>query len=186
MKRSTFSPSPALGTRALFGVLSIAALPLFLALGCQGSLEGDFPAQSGSGSGGSTSGSGGSGSGGTGSGGTGSGGSGTGSGGSSGAACDVPTKVFAVYACSNSGCHGAGDTPPNLAASNVGSMLKSMNSASACSGMKYIDPSNPKNSVIYKIVAGPDCNDRMPLGNPLTGTDLTDALTCLEDWISKQ
>ena len=174
MKRSTFSPSPALGTRALFGVLSIAALPLFLALGCQGSLEGDFPAQSGSGSGGSTSGS---------------GGSGTGSGGSSVAACDVPTKVFQAYSCSNSGCHGGGgfDTPPNLSAANVGSMLKSMNATIDCSGMKYIDPSNPKNSVIYKLVAGPDCNnDRMPLGSPLEGTDLTDALSCLEDWIGKQ
>ena len=180
MKRSTFSLSPALGTRALFGVLSIAALPLFLALGCQGSLEGDFPAQSGSGSGGSTSGSGGSG--------TGSGGS-SGSGGASATPCDVPTKVFKAHSCSNSGCHGGGgfDTPPNLAASDVGAMLKSMNASIDCSGMKYIDPSNPKNSVVYKLVAGPDCdNDRMPLGSPLEGTELTDALTCLEDWISKQ
>jgi hypothetical protein len=55
-----------------------------------------------------------------------------------------------------------------------------------CAGGKYIDPSNPKNSVIYKLIAGRDCNDQMPLGSPLEGQELTDTLSCLEDWISKQ
>jgi hypothetical protein len=176
-----------MGTRAVFGILSIAALPLLLALGCQGSLEGNFPAQSGSnGSGGSSTGSGGSS---TGSGGgSGSGGS-SGSGGATAAACDVPTKVFMAHNCSNSGCHAGGvfDTAPNLLGSNVGSMLKGMTATLDCAGDKYIDPASPKNSVLYKIIATREaCMDQMPLGSPLEGSDLTNALSCLEDWISKQ
>jgi hypothetical protein len=159
----------------------VAALPLCLALGCQGSLEGNFPAQSGSGSGGSTSGSGGSGSGsgGSGSGGSGSGGSSTG--------CDAVAMVIKP-SCATAGCHagGAFDNPPNLAASNLGSVLKSMNATILCKDTKYLDPANPMSSVLYKVIAGTDCDQQMPSGNPFEGAVLTTNLACMADWISHQ
>jgi hypothetical protein len=176
VKRSTFSPLAPFGTRAVFGFLSVAALPLFLALGCQGSLEGNFPAQSGSGSGGSGSGSGGS---------SGTGG-GSGSGGSSGG-CDAVAMVIQP-SCALAGCHGGGafDNPPNLTASNLGSALKSMSATILCNGTKYVDPTNPMGSVMYKVIAGTDCDQQMPSGNPFEGAELTTNLACMADWISHQ
>jgi len=188
VKRSTSSLSDASGPRASFGFLPWAAvlsLPLLLSLGCQGELEGNFPAQMGGGSGGSSSGSGGSDTGSGGSG-TGSGGSGAGSGGSS-AACDAPAKVFKAKNCDLAGCHGGATfTAPSLAASaDLGTMLKSQKGILGCEGDKMVDPAAPKNSVLYKRVSGSDCGAQMPFGSPLDGSELTDALTCLADWISK-
>jgi len=187
VKRSTSSLSDASGPRAKFGVLPWAAalsLPLLLSLGCAGELEGNFPAQMGNGSGGSSSGSGGSSSG---SGGSGSGGSGSGSGGSSGAACDAPAKVFKAKNCDLAGCHGGATfTAPSLAASaDLGTMLKSQKGVLGCEGQKMVDPANPTSSVLYKRVSGADCGAQMPFGSPLEGSELTDALSCLSDWISK-
>jgi hypothetical protein len=121
----------------------------------------------------------------TGSGGSGSGGSGSGG---STSACDVPNKIFKMYQCATSGCHAGGgfDITPNLSVANVGSALKGMESMIECSGTKYIDPSSPKNSVLYKVIAGKDCGDQMPYQNPLQGDELKNALSCMEDWISKQ
>jgi hypothetical protein len=93
-----------------------------------------------------------------------------------------------MYNCSQSGCHAGGtfDSPPNLAQSNVGAALKGMNASILCADMKYVDPSNPKKSVLYQVVATRDCSDQMPLGQPLEGDELKTVLSCIEDWISKQ
>ena len=181
MKRSASSPLEASGTRAAFGFLALAALPILLALGCQGSLEGgNFPAQTGSGSGGSSSSGGSSGSGGS----TSSGGS-SGSGGSS-AGCDAQAMVLKPD-CATASCHQtAGDYPPDMSGSDLGSVLKSKSATILCQGMKYLDPANPTNSVIYKVIAGRDCDEQMPYGKPFEGDELTTKLACIADWISKQ
>jgi hypothetical protein len=184
VKRPTSSSSRASGTRAVFGFLSVAALPLLFGLGCQGALEGNFPAQSGtgnsSGSGGSSS-SGGS----TGTGGSTSSGGSSGSGGSS-VGCDAQAMVLKPN-CATMGCHKtAGDFPPDMSGSDLGSVLKSKSASILCAGMKYIDPANPTNSVLYKVIAGKDCDEQMPYGMPYEGDELTTKLACMADWLSKQ
>lgn len=176
MQRLTSSSSSAFSTasqtRTLFGFVSLAALmALPLSIGCQGQLEGTFPAQVGNGTGGNS----------------GSGGSGSGSGGATVAGCDAPTKVFQAKGCSSLGCHGGGpmDYPPNLAAADVASIVSTSKATIVCPDEKYADPANPQNSVLYKIIADRDnCQDQMPLGLPLEGTELTETLACLSDWVA--
>ena len=142
---------------------------------CQGSLEGSFPARTGAGSGGQ-------GTGGSGTGGSGTGGSG--SGGSSGG-CDAVAMVLKP-SCATLGCHQGGtfDPFPNLAATDVGAMVKGMKAMSRCKGDALADPSNPMQSVLYKVIAGTACEVQMPLGFPFEGDQLTSSLACMADWIA--
>ena len=177
---STVPRRPASRTSSWFGPAALAtvlAVPLLVS--CQGSLEGGpFPAMTGGpGSGGNL------GTGGSGSGGSGSGGSG--SGGSIGGDCDAPAMIFKdkTLACADASCHG-GSYAPNLSVSNLASTLKGMKATSLCEDENMVDPANPMNSVLYKVLVNDDCGGlgQMPLGGtPLTATQLA----CVADWIAK-
>ena len=154
--------------RILFGGI------LLTLVACQGSLEGDFPARMGQGSGGQ------------GTGGSASGGSGTGgsaSGGSSGG-CDAVAMVLKP-SCATKSCHATAlDVFPNLGAADVGAMVKVTKAMALCPDELLANPSDPMQSVLYKVIAGRDCGDQMPSGSPFDGDQLTSSLACMADWIA--
>ena len=163
------SSTTASRTYSWFGPAALATvLAGSLLAGCQGSLEGEpFPAMTrGPGSGGD------------------SGlGRGSGSGGSIGGDCDAPAVVFKdkTIGCADASCHGGG-AAPDLSVSDLGSTLKGMKAVILCGGEDMVDPANPMNSVLYKVLVNRDCGDQMPLG----GTPLSESqLACVADWIAK-
>jgi hypothetical protein len=103
-----------------------------------------------------------------------------GSGGS--AACpDVPTQIFAMK-CAGSTCH-SGATPAQgidlvsdgVAARIIGKM------AGECKG-PLADPADPEGSELYVKISGDACGSRMPIGAPLSDTEIA----CVKDWIAAQ
>jgi len=104
--------------------------------------------------------------------------------------CDI-TKVFSKpeNGCTNSNCHGKPfQGGLDLATPGVADRLVGVRSTSdACSGQLLIDPKNPDDSLLLRLVdaqrfaANPGCGVMMPFGKPegLTGDDLT----CVENWV---
>lgn len=167
-------------TYAWFGpavLATVLAVPLLAS--CQGSLEGGpFPAMTGGPGTGGNSATGGSGSGGSGSG-------GSGSGGSIGGGCDAPGMVFkdATIGCGGgAACHTDGFFPPDFSVPDIASEVKGMKTTFLCPGENMVDPANPMNSVLYKVLVNGDCNEQMPKDRaPLSASQMA----CVADWIAK-
>ena len=87
--------------------------------------------------------------------------------------------------CAKSGCHATAlDSAPNLGAADVGALVKATKALILCPDEPLADPSNPMQSVLYKVIAGGDCGDQMPAGSPFEGDQLTSSLACMADWIT--
>lgn len=142
-----------------FGLMVGLLLPL--ATGCPGSLEGNWPPATGTGSGGS---------------------SGSGGAGGSLGFCDAPNQVFKNPTNLCFGCHPANlTTPPDLATPVVTG--NSVSASSTCQGMPFIDRTTPANSVLVKRVMGTSCGPQMPiLGFTLSAADQA----CVLDWAMHQ
>jgi hypothetical protein len=81
-------------------------------------------------------------------------------------------------------CHdGPTGTPPNLAAADLPTLVKTTKADALCAGELLADPANPTASVLYKVIANRDCGDQMPAGVPFEGDQLSSALACMADWI---
>jgi hypothetical protein len=139
---------------------------------------------SASGTGGSASGTGGSSSG-TGGAASGSGGSGAMTGGDAGAqtGCPEACELIAMR-CAVAGCHAASAPASglDLASPDIAMRLTDEPATSAaCNGEVLFDPSSPEDSLIYgKLLDPPACGTRMPLGAPLTATQLD----CVRRWVA--
>jgi hypothetical protein len=96
-------------------------------------------------------------------------------------ACAAETTVFAKK-CGGSGCHDStspsGDldlVTPGLAARAAGVP------ALGCGGKIELVPGNPSSSYIFEKISGtPTCGDRMPIGSPLSSSDIE----CVRAWIA--
>jgi hypothetical protein len=98
-----------------------------------------------------------------------------------GATCpDVPTEILAMK-CAGSSCH-SGNTPAqglDLVSADVASRVVGK-TATECKG-PLADPADPEGSVIYvKIAPAATCGSRMPLGAPLSDSEIA----CVKSWIA--
>ena len=150
-----------MNTRRSILVRTFLGFSLLLAVGaCVPASDPVGGGSGGKGSGGS--GSGGSGSGGSGSGGAGSGGSGSGglSGSGSGGA-DTPPATFATvsqvvgFYCGGPGCHGGGDTPPNIYGVSDAQLYTTLTTftSTMCGNRLLVKAGAPQDSAFYRAQA---------------------------------
>jgi hypothetical protein len=172
-----------------WGLASVLLLPLFAA--CPGQLDPSLNsfAQGTGGDGTATGGAPGTGGSNPGTGGSNPGTGGAGTGGNTTPACDAPGMIFrapAPIGCLGSSCHspGAQNQPPDLSGTDVATTLQGMKSQVLCATPPelLVDPTNPANSVLMKVVSGTSCLIQMPLNAPPLSSTLQ---SCLMDWISK-